>query len=87
MWLPNPSVSEVDEHASLLTHAVSISTLLNINTEQRIPPSPIVLLWPLPRRVCACLVIMRQLMSTLCAYAYYSRVFMACVCRLQRSSS
>lgn len=42
MWLPNLSVREVDEHASLLTHTLSTSTLLNINMEERIPLSPIV---------------------------------------------
>lgn len=59
MWLSNPSVSEVDEHVSLLTHTLSISTLLNINMEKRIPLSPIVrqpivLCWPPPGRECMC---------------------------------
>lgn len=78
MWLPNPSVSEVDEHASLLTHTLSTSTLLNINMEERIPLSPIVRrpycspLASASARVRVCLVLMRKSVSTLCAYAYYA---------------
>lgn len=86
MWLPNPSVSEVDEHASLLTHTLSTSALLNINMEERIPLSLIVrrtycsLLASASPCVHVCLVLMRKLLSTLYAYAYYAHVFIARAC-------
>lgn len=86
MWLPNPSVSEVDEHASLLTHTLSTSALLNINMEERIPLSLIVrrpycsLLASASPCVHVCLVLMHKLVSTLYAYSYYVGVFIARVC-------
>lgn len=94
MWLPNLGVSGVDEHASLLTRTHSLkSALLNINTAEKTPLSPIVSQsivhrWRLLRHMCMrASVLMPDWASALCAYAYYARVFIACERRLQQSSS